>query len=109
MPFDEQLAERVRKVLKSQKGLSEKKMFGGICFLIYGNMCCGVEKFNLMVRVGSDKYEKLLKMAHVRPMDFTGRPLKGFIYIDPKGLQSSSQLKKWLTHGINFALTLPKK
>lgn len=77
--------------------------------MVNGNMACGVEKKKLVVRVGPDDYEKLLKHKHVRKMDFTGKPLKGFIYVMPDGLNRTDSLKKWVDRGVQFAQSLPKK
>jgi len=84
-------------------------MFGGLTFLVNGNMSCGVEKKRLMIRVGPDQYKQTLKLKHARPMDFTGRPLKGFIYVSSEGFKSDTALKKWLEKGLEFARTLPAK
>ena len=109
MAYNEQLAKRARDILKTQKGFSEKKMFGGLCFLLNGNMCCGVEKDNFMVRVGPQQYEKVLSLKYARPMDFTGRPLKGFVYVDAQGVKTKTALRKWIQYGISFAGSLPGK
>lgn len=109
MAYDEVLADRIKTILKSRRSVTEKKMFGGLCFMVNGNMACGVEKKKLVVRIGPDDYEKILKLKHVRKMDFTGKPLKGFIYIMPEGLSRADSLKKWVDRGIQFARSLPKK
>lgn len=110
MAYDEKLAEKVRRILKGKRGISEKKMFGGLCFLHHGNMLCGVDnKSRLMVRVGADNYPKALKTKHAREMDFTGRPLKGMIYVDPEGTRNKAGLTKWIEMGLNFTRTLPRK
>ena len=109
MAYDEALADRVKTVLKGRRSVVEKKMFGGLCFMVNGNMACGVEKKKLVVRVGPDDYEKFLKLKHVRKMDFTGKPLKGFIYVMPDGLSRTDSLKKWVDRGVRFAQSLPKK
>ena len=109
MPFDDKLAIRVRKILEKIEGLSEKKMFGGICFLVNGNMALGLVNNDLMIRVKPDDSEKLLSLPHVRKMDFTGRPLKGFLYIGAKGTESDKDLRKWVMKSIDFALSLPGK
>lgn len=108
MPFDETLADRIRKILKS-RNISEKKMFGGICFMDRGNMFCGVEKKRLMVRVGPDQYQKALTTKHAKPMDLTGVPLKGFVFVAPTGLQSDKELRSWLKRGLTFTKSLPPK
>ncbi len=109
MAYDETLATRVRTALKTTPGAVEKKMFGGLCFLISGNMCCGVVGDELMVRVGSDNYEDALAHAHVREMDFTGRPLKGMVYVGTVGLKSDASLARWVEKGVAFASSLPPK
>ena len=109
MSFDETLAEKVRGVLKGKRGVTEKKMFGGLCFLLHGNMLCGVEKNRLMVRVGPDRYDSLLKLKHAHPMDFTGKPLKGFLYVSPEGVKRKDSLAKWVDRSLEFAQSLPKK
>jgi TfoX/Sxy family transcriptional regulator of competence genes len=109
MAYDKNLADRVGALLKGKRSVTEKKMFGGLCFMVNGNMASGVEKNKLVVRVGPDDYEKFLKQKHVRKMDFTGKPLKGFIYVMPEGLRRTDSLKKWVDRGIQFAQSLPKK
>ncbi len=109
MAYDEGLAQRIREVLQEQQNVVEKKMFGGIAFMVNGNMCCGVEKDTLMARVGLHAYESALGQPHARKMDFTGRPMKGMIYIDPEGLESDSDLKTWVERALEFALSLPAK
>ena len=109
MAYDEQLAERVRRALAGRDGLSEKKMFGGIAFLLSGNMSCGVVKEDLMVRVGPAQYEQALALPHARPMDFTGRPMTGMVYVGREGLRSDADLAGWLRLGVEFAATLPPK
>ena len=103
MPFDERLAQRIRKLLAMRKSVSEKKMFGGICFLVNGSMCCGVIRNDFCARVGPLRYEEALKQAHTRPMDFTGRPLKGFVSVAPTGLKTEASLKRWLSWAAEFA------
>lgn len=105
MAFDERLAQRIRKLLAARKSVSEKKMFGGICFLINGSMCCGVVQNDLCARVGPLRYEEALRQAHARPMDFTGRPLKGFVFVAPTGLKTDASLKRWLSWAAEFAAT----
>lgn len=109
MSFDEDLANRVRKILAKVDGVSEKKMFGGLCFLINGNMAIGLVNDDLMIRVGPNSYEKLLAQPNVRIMDFTRKPLKGFLYIGSKGTDSDKDLRKWMSKGIEFAGSLPVK
>ncbi len=109
MAYDEALADRVRHVLGRQTGLTEKKMFGGITFMLRGNMCCGVTKDDLVVRVGAEQYEKVLAESHARPMDFTGRSLKGLVYVGPGGDGRDEALGTGVKRGIRFALSLPAK
>ena len=109
MAYDEKLAERIRGVLARKRGITEKKMFGGLCFLLRGNMLCGVMGSDLMVRVGPDAYEDALGRAHAREMDFTGRPLKGMVSVDAAGLRTGRQLGAWVERGLGFARTLPAK
>ena len=109
MPYDERLSERVRDLVKRRRGISEQKMFGGLTFLLRGNMFCGVQERGLMVRVGPEAYERSLAHRHAREMDFTGRPLKGLVTVDPAGVRSEAQLRPWVERGIDFASTLPAK
>lgn len=109
MAFDEKLANRIRKIIENIDGVSEKKMFGGLCFLINGNMVFGLTNEDLMIRVEPDSYEKTLSLPYVRKMDFTGKPLKGFLYVGPKGTSNTKDLKKWILKGIDFATSLPVK
>ncbi len=109
MAYDEKLANRIRKVLARRKGLTEKKMFGGVAFMLHGKMCCGVLKDNLVVRVGPERYQRALSQPNTRPMDFTGRPLKGFVFVDPGGYRTDKALAKWVKQAENFARTLPRK
>lgn len=109
MAYDDKLAERIRVVFKGKRGVVEKKMFGGICFMLYGNMCCGVAKDQLMLRVGPEQHEDVLKKKYARPMDFTGRPMKGFVFVSSEGFKTSTSLKKWIEYSIKFVKSLPKK
>jgi TfoX/Sxy family transcriptional regulator of competence genes len=109
MAFDDSLAERIRHALANQKGLEEKRMFGGLAFLVNGRMCCGVVGQDLMLRVGPDLYERALKRRNARPMDFTGRPMRGFIYVAKEGCRTAAALQGWVQLGVSFALSLPPK
>lgn len=108
MAFDEDLADRIRELTEPQRNITEKKMFGGIAFMVGGKMAVGIIGEDLMVRVGPDDHEAALKRAHVRPMDFTGRPMKGYVYVAPEGVRTKAQLAKWVERGIAFARTLTK-
>jgi TfoX/Sxy family transcriptional regulator of competence genes len=109
MAHNEELAERMRARLKSRSGVVEKKMFGGIGFLINGNMACGINKQDLIVRLSEDDFEKALKQTHVRVFDMTGRPMKGWIMVSAGGYKSDKALLGWIDKGIAFAQTLPRK
>jgi TfoX/Sxy family transcriptional regulator of competence genes len=109
MSFDEGLAERIRSELANEAGVVEKKMFGGICFLVSGNMCCGVVGDTLVARVGPDQYVECLKLPHAREMDFTGKPMKSMVYVDPEGFAEDDDLSAWLNRCIRFIDTLPRK
>ena len=109
MAYDEQLAERVRLTLAGRDALSERKMFGGIAFMLAGNMFCGIVKEELMVRVGPERYDDALAQPHARPMDFTGRAMRGMVYVQPEGFRTDSGLKRWLELGLTFAASLPPK
>ena len=109
MVHNEQLANKTRALLSWRKGFSEKKMFGGMSYLINGNMCCGVLKDDLVVRLGPEQYEKGVAMPHARPMDFTGMSIKRFVYVDSNGWSNSATLKKWVQLGLDYASALPKK
>ena len=109
MPYDEAVAKRVRGVLGNTPDVVEKRMFGGIAFMVRGNMCCGVIGDRLMLRVGPDGYEAALPRPHAKPMDFTGRPMKGFVFVEPKGFASAGDLKAWIARAMAFALSLPAK
>jgi hypothetical protein len=109
MAYDEGLAQRIRETLGDRRGLVEKKMFGGVGFMLHGNMACGVNKEDLIVRVGPEKYETAVVRPHARPFDFTGRPMKGWVMISPDGYASEEDLKGWVAEGVKFALSLPPK
>jgi hypothetical protein len=109
MAYDEALAARVRAALGIGKGLSEKRMFGGLCFQVGGNMACGLIGAELMVRVGPEVYAEALRRPHAREMDFTGRPMKGFVVVAAAGLKSDADLRAWVGRGRAFAGALPAK
>jgi len=109
MAFDEELAGRVRKQLAGQKSLSEKKMFGGLAFLLNGNMCCGVHRRELIVRLDAAKTETFLAEPHTRIFDLSGRPMKGWILVEPAGLTDNPALAKWLRLATKYAASLSKK
>jgi len=109
MAFNAEIADRVLKVLEGREGLTERKMFGGIAFMLNGNMCCGVNGTDVMVRLGKDGALKALSERHIREMDFTGTPLSTMVYLLPAGYRKDEDLKRWLKRAINYAKTLPPK
>jgi TfoX/Sxy family transcriptional regulator of competence genes len=109
MSYDEKLAQRLRKILALRTSVTEKKMFGGLAFLFHGHMFCGIINEDLMVRVGLEQYQAALKKPHARPMDFTGRPLRGYVYVAPGGYNSASALEHWVQCSMGFVATLPAK
>ena len=109
MAYDEKLAERVRGVLERRRGITERKMFGGLSFMVNGHMCCGVLGDDLMVRVGADDYDAALDMKGARPMNFTGRPMKGMVFVDRTGHGRADRLRAWVERGLRYARTLPPK
>ena len=109
MGYNEKLADRIRKLLNRRKGIEEKKMFGGLSFLLNGKMCCGIIKNDLVVRVGPENYEHVLTQPHTRPMDFTGRPIKGFVYVESNGLSRDVALRKWVNMSLSYASSLSRK
>jgi TfoX/Sxy family transcriptional regulator of competence genes len=109
MAFDEQLAERVWQALEGEAGIQEKHMFGGVCIMVSGNMALGIVKNDLMVRVGPDAYEDMLDEPHARIMDFNGKPLKGYVFVDTEGTASDETLRVWVGRGLAFARSLPAK
>lgn len=103
MAYNEALGARIALILSDQFiEFIEKKMFGGLAFMINDKMCVGIIKDSLMLRVMDDQYEKVLKLKHADIMQFTGKPMKGFVLIDPEGLKTQPQLKKWIDYGLEF-------
>lgn len=107
MSYDEKLAQRVRALVHPRRKITEKKMFGGLAFLLGGKMFCGITKDELMVRVGPEQHAAALKRAHARPMDFTGRPMKGYVFVAQAGLKGAA-LARWVNMGADFAASLGK-
>ena len=107
MAYDEHLAQRIRLALQGNRLLTEKRMFGGIAFLRKGLMFVGVSESSLMARVGKDNHADSLSRKHVRPMDFTGRPMQGYVFVDAPGLTTDAQLRFWLDRCERFVGTLP--
>jgi TfoX/Sxy family transcriptional regulator of competence genes len=109
MAYDETLAERIREELSGRTDVVEKKMFGGLCFMVAEHMCCGITDNLLMARVGPDLYEACLADRYAMEMDFTGKALKGMVYVKPAGIRTREQLIRWLTFCTGFVGSLPPK
>jgi TfoX/Sxy family transcriptional regulator of competence genes len=109
MAFDENLAARIRVALARKKNIEEKKMFGGIGFLLNGNMLIGGWKNSLIVRVGPDGYEDALLEPHVKEFDITGRPMKGWVLVEPEGVEDDEKLKNWIQQAVKFVGKLTAK
>src|SRR5271170_6961596 len=109
MGYDEDLATRIRHATAGEPGVTEKRMFGGLAFLLRGKMFCGIVKEELMVRVGLERFDEFLQQQDVRPMDFTGRPMKGYLFVEPAGCRTEKDVRYWVKLGIQFVATLPEK
>jgi hypothetical protein len=109
MAYDEGLAERLREQFADRADCEEKRMFGGLCFMLHGNMCCGIVGETLMARVGADAYADALAQPHASEMDFTGRSMKGFVYVAPEGFEADAALTTWVARCTAFVDTLPEK
>jgi TfoX N-terminal domain len=107
MAFNEQLAQRIREGLAEHKAV-EKRMFGGLCFMLNDVMCCGVHKNDFVARVGPERHAEALRKSHARPMDITGRPMQGFVFVEPEGVRTDAQLRKWLEWCTSFAAVAKK-
>src|SRR5262245_33409166 len=104
MPYDERLADRVRSVLLARDDVAVQRMFGGIAFMVAGKMAVGVTHDDLMVRVGPDGHDAALAEPHTRPMDFTGRPIRGMVYVEPAGVRDDADLARWVDRAVNVAV-----
>ena len=109
MAYDEPTADRVRKAVAAHANLSERKMFGGLCLMVNGNMFAGVMGEELMLRVGPKRFEELLAKPGARPMDFTGRPMNGYLYVSAPAFATDKALSTWLEDALGFVETLPAK
>lgn len=109
MGYDEEIVQRVRAILAERPDVIERRMIGGLSFMVGGTMCCGVTGADLMVRLGAEAYAWALAQPHVRPMEFAGRPLKRFVRVDPDGFSTDSTLAAWVQRGIDCVATLPVK
>jgi len=107
--YDEDLAERVRELLLARSDLTERKMFGGIAFMVGGNMACGVLGEELIVRLGDEEGEKAVAEDGVRPFDFTGKPMKGIVYVSAERTSEDPGLGEWVDAGADYAASLPPK
>ena len=109
MAFDEGLAARLREYLNDRSGVEERRMFGGLAFLVNGHMSCGINGTSLMLRLGKQGVDAALQEPHTRPMDFTGRPLSTMLYVDPDGFQEDADLAAWIDRAVAFGRSLPPK
>lgn len=109
MAYDEALAARIRKALRAKRDVTERKMFGGMAFMLRGHMFVGILDDSLMARVGPENYEKALAKSGVREMDFTGKPMRGYVFVGPEALRTEAQLKRWVDVCVDFVRTLPSK
>ena len=109
MAYDERLAERVLDILGPEPSLVRRHMFGGVAVMLQGNLACGVLGNDLMVRVPKDEYEAALARPHVREMDFTGRPMRGWVVVGPEATEDDASLQDWVATGAAYALSLPPK
>ena len=109
MAYNEKLAQRIRERLINLPAYMERKMFGGVCFLLHGNMACGILNDDVIVRVGKDAYESALALPHTKKFDITGRAMSGWVMVSPQGHGSDQQLDAWLQRGVDFAASLPHK
>ena len=107
MAYNEALANRIREAIAHERGVDEIKMMGGLCFMIGGHMALGIVGEELMIRVGPDGYERALARAHARKMDFTGRSMKGFLFVEPAGIRTKRSLASWVAPAAAFAKSLP--
>lgn len=106
MAYDEALADRIRRTVGPRPGVTERRMFGGLAFLLNGKMFCGIVRDELMVRVGPGRYPAALAKSHVRPMDFTGRPMAGYVYVAPAGARTERAVRTWVEQAAAFVATL---
>ena len=109
MAYDERFAERVRRALAPRRDAVERKMFGGVAFMVAGHMCCGIVGERLMIRLSPEDAAEYLGTPNVSAMDFTGKPLRGFLYIEPAGTSSSTSLRTWIARAVHFAESGPHK
>jgi len=109
MAYSEKIAQKIRKKLGSMPGFAERKMFGGVCFLLHGHMACGILNNDVIVRVGKEAYESALALPHTRKFDMTGKAMTGWVMVAPEGHGSDQELDAWLQKGVDFTVVLPPK
>jgi TfoX/Sxy family transcriptional regulator of competence genes len=109
MAYNEKIEKRIKKIVSDWKNTTDKKMFGGVCHLLNGNMFCGVHKEFLILRLGEGKAHRALKSPHARPFDITGKPMKGWVMIAENGFKSDDDLKEWLNQAADFVKAMPPK
>lgn len=109
MPYDKSLADRLQSFLKTREGFSQKEMFGGVGFLLNGNMCVGVYKEFLILRLGKEEADRALKQKYVKPFDITGREMSGWVMVEKEGIDSEDSLRSWVEAVARFLQTLPPK
>jgi TfoX/Sxy family transcriptional regulator of competence genes len=109
VPYDAVLAARVRAALRRRRGITERRMFGGLAFLCGGHMACGVQGSALVLRLGRQETARALERPHTRPMDFTGRALASMVYVEPAGCRRDADLRAWIDRALRFTRTLPAK
>ena len=109
MVYSKSLAARIQQALSQQKGIAEKKMFGGVAFMLHGNMLVGVWENSLIARLGPEQGDAALGQPHVAPFDVTGRPMKGWVMVAPEGIDTDDELRGWIERAVEFVATLPRK
>jgi TfoX/Sxy family transcriptional regulator of competence genes len=110
MAYDEETAARVRKLLAGQRHVAEKKMMGGLCFMVDNTMCCTVSgRGGMLIRVGSEAHARMLEEPHTSPMEMRGRIMSGFVRVAPEGYRSDAELKRWVKRGLDFVVSIPRE
>ena len=109
MAYDEHLSKRLNKLIAKRNDFYEQKMFGGLGFLLRGNMCFGIWKDSLILRLGESQAQNALKNRNVKPFDITGRAMKGWVMVSPAGMKTEAALRQWVTQAIDFVVQLPRK
>ncbi|MFZ5917266.1 MAG: TfoX/Sxy family protein [Chloroflexota bacterium] len=109
MAYDVELVQRLREQMSELVGLEQKKMFGGVGFMLHGNMACGVKDTDLIVRVGTEQYERAMAEPHTKPLNLTGRVMRGWVMVEAQGYESEEGLRSWVERGVQCALSLPPK